>query len=759
MHRRPSSRIFLPAALALCLAAAGVRTAAAQQPEDRFARQDPAKIMTAEACGECHLSEIEVWKKTPHATGFRTLHRSDAAEAIAAKMGFRLIKRESLCLRCHYTPKVEDGELRAVSGVSCESCHGAGRDWINVHNDYGGAGATSKTESEAHRQQRIERSREAGMRRPSDIYPVLANCYGCHIVAEEKLVNVGGHTPGVAFQLLDRIGDIRHNFLAAQRGGSKTNAEDSPERKRLLYVTGQALDLEYGLRGLAAASENGVYAKAMVRRVRNAVFGLQDVLDRTPLPELQAMVAAVRAAKVTVGQREGLLRTADAVSQGARRFLDGHDGSRLASLDPLVEGTATPVAVAEGGGDEGETLTADGGGGADGQAPGGVAQADGGSGASAAGTAGGQVPSGTVPNTGGESAAGPAGGQVPSGTVLNTPTYAKKTHLRPRPTHATLDALSCSKCHQDQNAWWNNDPHSRSADPFLNGERKNVQLARLYGLTPAESQRGDRLCMDCHGTVTTGQERREVFDGVSCQSCHGPAADYLEPHQAGDKALGTKRPGYAEGLRLGMRELRDLKVRAVNCATCHYVTDPGLLSTGHPSGADFDIVERMKKIKHWSLPPDPAGDLHGAWLAAVGTRGSIPDVVVASLPAGGGAGSGSASGGSAGAAAGPADGGGAANAAGRSSGPAGPAADDRAAAERRAARLARAGRVPRPVDPEWIPEPGEVRDLELPPFPEIDPTSPVEDRLLLLKQRLELLYRAVGGIAGSGGEAGGEDGG
>ena len=120
------------------------------------------------------------------------------ALAIAGKLGFRLIKRDSVCFSCHYTPIVERGQIRVDSGVSCESCHGAGRDWIDVHNDYGGKGFDHASETAEHRAERVARSRELGMRRPSDLYPAAASCFGCHTVPEERLVNVGGHPAGSA---------------------------------------------------------------------------------------------------------------------------------------------------------------------------------------------------------------------------------------------------------------------------------------------------------------------------------------------------------------------------------------------------------------------------------------------------------------------------------------------------------------------------------------------------------------------------------
>ena len=133
------------------------------QGRDDFIRMDPEKVVLPEECGACHQSEHAVWRRTPHATGFDTLHRKQSAEEIADRMGFRLIKRESACLKCHYTPIFRRGQLRAGDGVTCESCHGAAREWVNVHNKYGAREAMDETPE--HRRVRIEQSMAAGMLR------------------------------------------------------------------------------------------------------------------------------------------------------------------------------------------------------------------------------------------------------------------------------------------------------------------------------------------------------------------------------------------------------------------------------------------------------------------------------------------------------------------------------------------------------------------------------------------------------------------
>ncbi len=704
--------------LITCAAVAGA------QPPVEWAREDPAKIQTAEACGECHVSAFEVWKRTPHARGFKTLHRLKTAEAIAGRMGFRLIKRDSYCLTCHYTSTVQSDQLRAVSGVSCESCHGAGADWIDVHNDYGGKGFDHTNEAAEHRAERRLRSTAAGMRRPADIYNLASTCFECHSVPDERLVNVGRHSIGSAgFELVAwSQGDIRHNFLDSFLDGDGTdNALSSAERKRLMYVAGRALALEHGLKSAAAATEKGVFFKATQRRIRNALSELRSIASRTAAPEIDEIVATVKSVDVKLGNRAALLRASEQVAAAARRFLDGHDGSRLASLDGLVDGTAgIEIADTE---DEADAIVAE-------TPVGAPASVDPASDPSATGsTTATSTASGTTPS---------AAISAPAASDAVPAEGAVKRRIRKASKRATLDATTCQKCHGDQNAWWFDDAHYASVDPFFERDRKNLQIARLYGMSPSKMTRGDALCMDCHGTVITGREKREVGDGVSCQSCHGAAKDYLEPHEEGEKSQGLNRPGYVKGLKLGLVELKNAATLAAVCADCHYITDPRLISSGHPSGADFDYASGMEKTRHWQAPLASGGALATDYSSELAARGAVPRVRLARL----------AQASSAPARTAPAAGGSAATSqpgtvvAGGSAGV--PAAGTQAAA----APLR--GNVYRPSTPRARPlssaapqVAGDDAALGLPPFPEIDDSTPVEDVLRLLKERLEQLYRAL----------------
>ncbi len=673
----------------LCLGIALPVVRAAQQEgasqhldESPYLRIDPAKIVTSDRdsripCGECHKLEYDVWRETPHATGFDLLHRSEQAQSILQRMEFRLSKRESLCLRCHYTATIRNGQARAIAGVSCESCHGAARDWVEVHNDYGGA--AHDTEADAHRQQRIARSTENGMLRPSDnLYAVAANCFECHTVPNEKLINTGGHPSGSPFDLLEWSDKIRHNFLPAQWSNDETNRARRPARKRLMFVIGRALNYEYSLRAAAEATETGVFAKAMERKVKVARRDLEKVYRLAPLPDLQAILMRGSDLKIVPNNRAALLAAADAISAHTQRFADGADDAQLAALDPLIAGE--PVASAEP--EEAETeATAET-----------AAEVD------------------VSPEDGRGTEADAAQPSRPAGPAV---AVVGEKRRRPSwfsaPSRATLGPSSGCSCHNDQFAWWDRDKHSQSALPLLNHDPKAVQIAQTYGLSVSQMKRGNQICMNCHGTIVTGEEAEEVFDGVSCESCHGPGEDYERRHQP-PKPPPADWSGYREAASLGLINQESPTARADNCVRCHHITEERLLSSGHPTGEGFDLGERSQKIRHWKGPILGAGDLNAAY-RQVRQRRPIPQVPIATPVA---------------AAVPPPP----VTRRARSSSP-----------QSAPLRVSRPGlpRV-RPVDPSEV-APG---TYGLVPLPSVSDSTTTEDILLIIKRRLEQLYQALG---------------
>lgn len=295
-------------------------------------RLDPSKVRGPDACGECHKETVKAWKESHHSKTFKDMPRSDEAREIADKMGIKRIKSESDCLTCHFTLAEEESVAKPIAGISCESCHGAGSDWIDVHSDFGGKDAKAENESVAHKIKRYADSEAAGMIRPSNLYALAENCYGCHTVPNEKLVNVGGHTAGSNFELVRwSQGEVRHNVWYTD-----DNTEASLERKRMLYIIGKMLDFEYALRGVAKATEGAEYAKSMAKRAKKALAFLNKIDETVDDLSLTGIVQVGATAKLKLNNEAALNAVADKVAGFAKQFGSEERGAALAGVDALL---------------------------------------------------------------------------------------------------------------------------------------------------------------------------------------------------------------------------------------------------------------------------------------------------------------------------------------------------------------------------------------------------------------------------------------
>jgi hypothetical protein len=297
--------------------------------------RDPAKVIGPDQCTKCHQPEMQQWMHTPHFTTFDSLHRLPRAKEIADKLGLPSIKRSDLCTRCHYTKQIEDGRERVVAGVSCESCHGAARDWVAIHNDYGGPGVTKAAESADHRAKRVADSVAKGMNNPHNIYLIARQCYDCHTVPNEKLVNVGGHLIGSTdFELVSwSQGMVRHNFLSS---GGTTNGTLTPDELRLMYVVGVMTDLEYSLRAVATATEKSTFGQTSAKRAARMKKKLLEIQSKTHDPNIAAALDAVATVELRLGNSAAIVAAADEVGKAANDFAEHADGKQLSALDPLI---------------------------------------------------------------------------------------------------------------------------------------------------------------------------------------------------------------------------------------------------------------------------------------------------------------------------------------------------------------------------------------------------------------------------------------
>ena len=298
---------------------------------DGVVASDPTKTVGPNTCVECHKEEAEAWKVSHHFTTFRDMPRNPKGKEIAEKMGVKRINSASLCLNCHYTVQQE----KPVAGIACESCHGAGQDFVKVHSEF--SGKNEKTESKAEEEARWKLADSKGMIRPSTLYQLAKNCYSCHVVPQEDLVNKGGHTAGSAFELVSwSQGEVRHTTWYSK---GKDNVAANAARKRMLYLVGLGVELETALRAVGKATARKPYAFDMAKRVDRARKQLAIAAKAAPgVPEIAKMVEFAYSAGLKLSNDPRLTAAADGVAKLLASVTEKYDGSTMAGLDSMIPG-------------------------------------------------------------------------------------------------------------------------------------------------------------------------------------------------------------------------------------------------------------------------------------------------------------------------------------------------------------------------------------------------------------------------------------
>jgi len=148
--------------------------------------------------------------------------------------------------------------------------------------------------------------------------------------------------------------------------------------------------------------------------------------------------------------------------------------------------------------------------------------------------------------------------------------------------------------------WAGQDKHSRAYAVLSNPV--SVRMGEILGIGPPS--KADK-CLACHALNERPEMRAQTFqtieDGVSCESCHGPAVGWLGPHT-------LKNQTHEQNIKLGMYDTRDLVKRSERCLSCHLGTeekevDHTMIAAGHP-----DLTFQLESFsaampRHWKPAP------------------------------------------------------------------------------------------------------------------------------------------------------------
>ena len=201
-------------------------------------------------------------------------------------------------------------------------------------------------------------------------------------------------------------------------------------------------------------------------------------------------------------------------------------------------------------------------------------------------------------------------------TVSHSHVPGNGTDPAPDDPEASLSAigltgdLSCGRrgCHGDVvspdipggewTRYTRNDPHAHAYDS-LDSPRSQRIFQSWNQTANRPYQRQD--CLGCHAQpeapVDLSREAHRSWfgGGIGCESCHGPARDWLGPHA---------RPQHKDHERLQPRPLHSARLQAESCLGCHVgdairQVDHDLIAAGHPR-LQFDFAaDRHDWPTHW----------------------------------------------------------------------------------------------------------------------------------------------------------------
>jgi hypothetical protein len=147
--------------------------------------------------------------------------------------------------------------------------------------------------------------------------------------------------------------------------------------------------------------------------------------------------------------------------------------------------------------------------------------------------------------------------------------------------HGSISPWKDSNILQNEYVTWSRvDKHSTMAYQVLLTERSRKIAANLGLKEPAHQA---KACLDCHSHNPPQRLRGERFrtgEGVTCESCHGPAQNWIQSHVAAGAS-------HADNVAHGLYPTNEPVAQARLCLSCHFgnkdkFVTHRMMGAGHP---------------------------------------------------------------------------------------------------------------------------------------------------------------------------------
>lgn len=198
-----------------------------------------------------------------------------------------------------------------------------------------------------------------------------------------------------------------------------------------------------------------------------------------------------------------------------------------------------------------------------------------------------------------------------------------------QPSRSFKGTETCVRCHRtEQGDWtgpataplWRHDAHSRAHLALASTNPRTAAIEARLGIEASRT----RACIACHSRPPEEPAPSEasplLHAGISCETCHGAASAYLEPHTAKDWRFLPPE----EKAAFGMADLRSPAVKGANCAACHVgdlatgrLVTHAMFAAGHPPLRAFEVESFSAALgPHWRRLDDKPGKVRAEAAAA-----------------------------------------------------------------------------------------------------------------------------------------------